>query len=100
MVRIVGGPTTLIDTLAERLGSSNIRTDAVVTELSEEGPECINIRLDSGEMITAQRAIVAAPLRIVATTIRMPLSWPPKTVPVFVDQWSGKEWHGNGITTR
>jgi len=30
MVRIVGGPTTLIDTLAERLGSSNIRTGAVV----------------------------------------------------------------------
>ena len=22
---------------------------------------------------------------------------PPKIVPVFVDQWSGKEWHGNGI---
>ena len=22
-----------------------------------------------------------------------PLFWPPKTVPVFVDQWSGKEWH-------
>ena len=21
------------------------------------------------------------------------VSWPPKTVPVFVDQWSGKEWH-------
>ena len=28
------------------------------------------------------------------------LSWPPKTVPVFVDQWSGKEWHGNGIRMR
>gem|GEM_PF-4515034 len=26
--------------------------------------------------------------------------WPPKTVPVFVDQWSGKEWHGNGIRMR
>ena len=24
------------------------------------------------------------------------MSWPPKTVPVFVDQWSGKEWHGTG----
>ena len=28
------------------------------------------------------------------------VSWPPKTVPVFVDQWSGKEWHGNGIRMR
>ena len=28
------------------------------------------------------------------------LFWPPKTVPVFVDQWSGKEWHGNGIRMR
>ena len=78
MVRIVGGSTTLIDTLAERLGSSNIRTGAVVAELCEEGQECINIRLDSGELITAQRVIVAAPLRVVATTIRMP--WAPPSL--------------------
>ena len=78
MVRIVGGPTTLIDTLAERLGSSNIRTGAVVAELSEDGPERMNIRLDSGEMITARRVIVAAPLRVVATTIRMP--WAPPSL--------------------
>ena len=78
MVRIVGGPTTLIDTLAERLGSSNIRTSAVVAELSEDGPERMNIRLDSGEMITARRVIVAAPLRVVATTIRMP--WAPPSL--------------------
>ena len=78
MVRIVGGPTTLIDTLAERLGLGNIRTGAVVAELYEEGPERINIRLDSGEMITAQRVIVAAPLRVVATTIRMP--WAPPSL--------------------
>ena len=31
---------------------------------------------------------------------RPTLFWPPKTVPVFVDQWSGKEWHGNGIRMR
>ena len=78
MVRIVGGPTTLIDTLAERLGSSNIRTGAVVAELSEDGPERMNIRLNSGEMITARRVIVAAPLRVVATTIRMP--WAPPSL--------------------
>ena len=78
MVRVVGGPTTLIDTLAERLGSSNIRTSAVVAELSEDGPERMNIRLNSGEMITAQRVIVAAPLRVVATTIRMP--WAPPSL--------------------
>ena len=77
MVRIVGGPTTLIDTLAERLGSSNIRTGAVVAELSEDGPEIIR-GLDSGEMITARRVIVAAPLRVVATTIRMP--WAPPSL--------------------
>ena len=78
MVRVVGGPTTLIDTLAERLGSSNIRTSAVVAELSEDGPERMNIRLNSGEMITARRVIVAAPLRVVATTIRMP--WAPPSL--------------------
>ena len=76
MVRIVGGPTTLIDTLSERLGSSTIRTGAVVAELCVDGPERINIRLDSGEMITVQRVIVAAPLRVVATTIRMPWALP------------------------
>jgi monoamine oxidase len=44
MVRIVGGPTTLIDTLSERLGSSTIRTGAVVAELCVDGPERINMR--------------------------------------------------------
>jgi hypothetical protein len=28
------------------------------------------------------------------------LSWPPKTVPLFVDQGSYEECHGNGIRMR
>ena len=28
------------------------------------------------------------------------VSWPPKTVPVFVDQGSCEKWHGNGIRMR
>ena len=78
MVRIVGGPTTLIDTFAARLGSNTIRTGAVAIGLSEDGPKRMHIHLDSGEIITAQRVIVAAPLRVVATTIRMP--WAPQSL--------------------
>jgi hypothetical protein len=28
------------------------------------------------------------------------LSWPPKTVPVFLDQGSWEKWHGSGIRMR
>ena len=28
------------------------------------------------------------------------MSWPPKTVPLFVDQGSFEEWHGNVIQMR
>ena len=28
------------------------------------------------------------------------VSWPPKTVPLFIDQGSFEEWHGNGIQMR
>jgi len=96
MVRIVGGPTTLIDTLAERLGSSNIRTGALVTEISEDGPERITIRLDSGEMITARRVIVAAPLRVVATTIRMPWA-PPSLIKVMQETPTWMSSHAKAV---
>ena len=72
MVRVVGGPTALIETLAKRVGSPNIRTKALVTEVCENGAESVTIRLDSGEAISAHRAIMAVPLRIAATTIRLP----------------------------
>jgi len=75
LVRIVGGPTTLIDTLVNRVGKVNIRTSAPVTQVSEDGPEHIAIHLGSGEIITARKAIISVPLRVAATT--MHLSWAP-----------------------
>ena len=72
MVRVVGGPTALIESLAKRVGSHNIRTKALVTEVCENGSESVTIRLDSGEAISAHRVIMAVPLRVAATTIRLP----------------------------
>ncbi len=72
MVRIIGGPTTLTDTLANRVGQINIRTSAPVTEVSEDGPEHMAVHLGSGEIITAQKVIISVPLRVAATTMHLP----------------------------
>ncbi len=45
MVRIIGGPTALIDTLAGRVGDANIRTSAPVTELSEDGQKRVSVHI-------------------------------------------------------
>ena len=39
-------------------------------------------------------------IKQVADRATASLSWPPKTVPLFVDQGSFEEWHGNGIQMR
>jgi monoamine oxidase len=80
MVRIVGGPMALIDTLANRFGSATIQTFAQVTEISEDGPSHVAVHLGSGEIITAQKVIISVPLRVAATT--MHLHWAP---PVLID---------------
>lgn len=72
MVRIAGGPTTLISILANRVGHDNIRRSAQVTEVSEHGPDHIAVHLGSGEIVTAQKVIISVPLRIAATTMRLP----------------------------
>ena len=72
MVRIAGGPSTLIDTLANRIGQINIRTSAPVTEVSEDGPDHMSVHLGSGEIITAQKVIISVPLRVAATTMHLP----------------------------
>jgi monoamine oxidase len=78
MVRIVGGPTALIDTLANRIGSNNIRTSARVTGILENGSRNIDVHLGSGEIITAQKVIVSVPLRVIATAMHLP--WAPQTL--------------------
>ncbi len=76
MVRIVGGPTALIDTLARRIGAANIRTSAPVTQVSDDGPKGIAVHLSSGEIITAQKVIISVPLRVAATTMHLPWAAP------------------------
>lgn len=78
MVRIVGGPASLIDELARRVGSANIATHAPVTGIFEDGQERLAVHLGSGEVITAQRVIVSIPLRIAATTLELP--WLPASL--------------------
>lgn len=84
IVRIVGGPMALIDTLANRVGSSNIRTSAPVNEVSEDGPDHMAIHLGSGEIITAKKVIISVPLRVAATTLHLP--WAP---PALIDTMQG-----------
>jgi monoamine oxidase len=75
MVLIIGGPTAMIDTLANRIGSANIRTSTPVAGVSEDGPNHMSVHLGSGEIITAQRVIVSVPLRVAASTLHLP--WAP-----------------------
>lgn len=84
MVRIVGGPMALIDTLANRIGAANIRTSAPVTEVSEDGPEHVAVHLASGDSIKAQKVIISVPLRVAATTMDLP--WAP---PALIDTMRG-----------
>jgi monoamine oxidase len=66
MVRIVGGPTALIEALANRIGDANIRTSVSVVGISEVGGKQIAVQLGSGEVVIAQKVIVAVPLRVAA----------------------------------
>ena len=76
MVRLAGGPTALIDALAKQIGLNNIRCSTPVTGLFEYGPKRISVQLGSGEILPADKVIVAVPLRVAVTTLD--LSWAPQ----------------------
>lgn len=76
MVRIVGGPTALIEALANRIGNARIRTSVPVTGISEVGEKQIAVQLGSGEVVTAEKVIVAVPLRVAAVTLNLPWASP------------------------
>jgi monoamine oxidase len=78
MVRIGDGPTALIEALANKIGRKNIRTSAPVTEVSEDGPNHMAVHLNSGEIIHAKKVIISTPLRVAATTIKLP--WASQTL--------------------
>ncbi len=75
MVRIQGGPSALIETLANQIGGSCLRTSARAVSVLQDGHKSVAINLSSGEVITAQRVIISIPLRVAATTLLLP--WAP-----------------------
>lgn len=75
MVRIVGGPSALVDALAKRIDPASLRTATPATGLFEDGPERVGVRLGSGEVLTAKRVVLSIPLRVAAETLQMP--WAP-----------------------
>ncbi|WP_146348168.1 flavin monoamine oxidase family protein [Phaeobacter marinintestinus] len=78
IVRIVGGPSALIDALVTRIGHANIRTSAPVSAIIKDGDQNIVVRLASGEAIRADKVILSVPMRVAATTIHLP--WAPKAL--------------------
>lgn len=96
MVRIVGGPTALIDALAKRIGETNIRTSALVTGISEVGENQIAVQLDSDEVIVAQKVIVAVPLRVAAATINLPWA-PPSLIDAMVGTPTWMATHAKAV---
>lgn len=78
MLRVVGGPTALIDALAAHVGQVNIRPNAPAARVCADGPDRVSVALESGETLTADRVIIAVPLRVAATMIDMP--WAPDSL--------------------
>lgn len=76
MVRMIGGPSALIDALADSIGFANIRVSAKAVEISEQGKPHTSVLLSTGEILTARRVIIAVPLRVAATTLRLPWASP------------------------
>jgi monoamine oxidase len=80
MVRIVGGPSSIVDALAKRIDPAKLRTSTPATGLFADGPQRVGVRLGSGEILTAKRVVLSIPLRVAAETLQMP--WAP---PVLID---------------
>lgn len=72
MARIIGGPSAAIDALAHRIGHANIRTSVPVTGITEGNGKQITIQLATDEVISAERVIVALPLRVAAASLNLP----------------------------
>lgn len=76
--RIKGGPSALIDALAKRVGSESIRLSAIVEEISDAPNNRVGIRLVSGERIVTQHVILAIPLRVAESNLK--LAWAPQVL--------------------
>lgn len=78
MVRIVGGPSALIDALTRRLEGVNTRMAAPVVGIFVRGADRVSLHLASGEVILADRVVISIPLRVAAAKVQMP--WAPRAL--------------------
>lgn len=76
IVRMIGGPSALIDALVNRIGLTNIRVSAKAVEVSEQGKQHTSVLLSTGEILTARRVIIAVPLRVAAASLCLPWASP------------------------
>lgn len=76
MVRLVGGPSALIDALAARVGHTNIRLSTKVVRVCAEGPQHVRVVLETGEALIARHVIIAVPLRVAALSLDLPWASP------------------------
>ncbi len=71
MMRIVGGPRSLIRALVAELPPERLRVGTVVTHI-EPHNQTVRVTDASGNVHVARHVIVAVPLRVAATQIAMP----------------------------
>ncbi len=76
MVRIKGGPTGLVGAMARQVEPSRVRLSAPVAGIREDGADRVRVALASGEEVTADRVLVAVPLRVAGATLEMPWASP------------------------
>ena len=70
MARVSGGPMAIIDSLLDRVGSERVRCGDAVQSLQDDPQRgLVKVRLASGELLTADRVVLAAPPRILAESI-------------------------------
>ena len=84
MVRLVGGPTALIDALSDQIPDDIVRTSTTVTAIRQEDAGRVAVHLNDDQVITADKVIVSVPLRGIAASVQMP--WAPASLIAAMQQ--------------
>lgn len=84
MVRLVGGPTALINALSDQVPDDIVRTSTIVTAIRQDDPGRVAVHLNDNQVITADKVIVSVPLRGVAASMHLP--WAPASLITAMEQ--------------
>lgn len=70
MARIVGGPSSLVERLAENIATERVLTDHTVAAIEKSG-DLLHLQIagENERIMTSKKVIVAAPLRLMAEAI-------------------------------